>query len=67
VDAGIVKLFDLSLVRRPGEMHHRRGQAPAFGIRDHERNAGVHGGHQRIGRAEIDAHDLAHNVAVQAA
>ena len=45
---------------RPRHMHHGRGQPAAIGIRDDVRNARVHGGDQRVGRAQVDAHYFTH-------
>jgi hypothetical protein len=45
---------------RSRNMHHRRRQALALGVRDDIRNAAVHDGDERIGGAEINADNLAH-------
>ena len=43
-----------------GEMDHGRSQPVTLGVREDQRNACLHGCHQRVGGAEIDADDSAH-------
>ena len=43
-----------------GERHHRRRRPPSLGIGDDGRLTTLHYRHDRIGRSQVDANDLAH-------
>ena len=45
-------------------MDHRRRQPLAVRIRDDQRNARIHRGHQRIRRAQVNADNFAHGLSV---
>ena len=49
-----------------GEGHNGRGGAAALGVRDDGRLAAFQHGHSRVGRAQVDADDLAHYISSEA-